>query len=373
MPGVLDFFLGVLGQAREELASDLLFSPGEPPMARIGGVYRRLKDFPVLSVEDVWAVMEVVLPEPVYKNARHRADKSRIPEEIQVSFTGHYSRYRVQVFWVVREKGEGSEELVAPVVALRLIPKEVWSFRDLGLPEELLAFTRYDVGLVLVAGPTDSGKTTTLAALTEYLNSHYTRHILTVERPVEYLIASRQSVVHQREVGVHVASVSQAIHTALRSNVDVIVVGEARTGEEYRAVLEAAETGHLVFASMHAPGVIEALERIVGAAAANGDQALVRQILGNVLLGVIVQRLIPSGGNWRQLAYELLVVDRDARGYIKSGEFEKLYTYMEHRRNGSITLEQNVASLVKTGKVPPDLARFYVNREEVFNSHLMRR
>lgn len=354
--------LQVLDLARESYASDIIFSPGNPPFVRVGGVYRYLREFPLLGIDEVWEVVERFLPEWAYKNARTRAQGQKTPEDIQVSYTGTIARYRVQVAWVLASK-ESGEDVIAPMVTLRLIPRAPWPFRDLGLPDGLLEFTRYDVGLVLVAGPTDSGKTTTLASLVDHINGTETKHVLTVERPIEYVHSSRRSVIHQREVGRHVVSVPQAVHTALRSNVDVIVVGEARSGEEYRAVLEAAETGHLVLASMHAPGVVEAIERFVHATPQE-DQALVRQVLANVLLGVVVQRLLPTGSPWRSLAYEFLAVDSRAREAIKKGEYEKLYSIMESRQADMRTLEQSVAELVRMEKVPLEVARFYVNREE---------
>ncbi|GIW31495.1 MAG: twitching motility protein PilT [Meiothermus sp.] len=355
-----------LQKAREMAASDLLFGPNMPPAVKVGGVYRYLP-LERIGVDELWQILETMFPEWQVKNFRERAQKKRSPEDAYVSFSGTESRYRVQVSWTASDAERDLGEVIAPVISLRLIPKQVWAYRDLGLPDQLVSMTSYDAGLILVVGPTDSGKTTTLVSLVEHLNAEETRYILMVEKPIEYRITPRRGIVFQREVPLHVSSMPEAVHTALRSNVDVVVLGEMRQPEEYKAALEAAETGHLVLASMHAPGVIEAVERIVQSMP---DQKLAAQILGNTLLGVIAQRLIPTGDSWRAMAYEFLVMNTRARQHIKAMEFDKLYQLMATSGGLMTTLEMSVAELVRRRKIAQEVGRFFVNREDVFNELL---
>lgn len=369
----------ILTAARENGVSDVLLSPGLPPAFKLGDEYIPL-DEPVLELVDLLEVVELVHPDWP-KRVRRVLEGAEEADDLVASFSGVMSRFRVHLGWAMPDPFlqtiGGGEARAVPFINFRLIPVFPKSFAELGLPPVLAPLTQRRGGLFLVVGPSDSGKTTTLAAITEYINAHQARHVVTVEYPIEYLYERKRAVIHQREVGRHTPSVSAAIYHALRQNVAVLVVGEVRTPEEVFAVMEAVETGHLVFTSMHASGVVDALDRWTLSFPSESRER-VAGLLANNLIGIIAQRLVPlvraEGPRRRVLAYELVLLNGFLRQKIREGRYEEIYASLVQGAAGpySVSLEASLAKLVTEGRISPDLARAYANREEVLIDFLRR-
>lgn len=364
----------VLAGAREEGVSDILFSPGLPPAYKLGDEYVFL-DEPVLELPDIYEIAGRVGPD-LERFIRGVLEGGQEPQDRMASMSGVLTRFRVHLSWAMPDPflqaiSLGDSQAV-PFLNFRLIPLLPKSFAELGFPQVLGSLLHRRVGLFLVVGPSDSGKTTTLAAMTEYINANYARHVVTVENPIEYLYERKRAIIHQREVGRHVPDMVSAVYNALRQNVAVLVLGEVRTSEEVAAMIEALETGHLVLASMHATGVVDALERLFRAVP-QGHRELAVQVVGTSLLGVIAQRLVPlasrkAGESFRRvLAYELLVLTDSHRKRVLEGRWHELYeALLEGGMAGyNCTLEHSLARLVGEGRITPTVARMYANREEV--------
>lgn len=367
--------------AREAGVSDILFSPGLPPAYKLGDEYIPLEE-PVLELSDLQSVLESVNPEWVQR-VRRILDGQEEARDMTASFSGVMARFRVHVGFAMPDPfletiSSAGHARVVPFINFRLIPVFPKSFAELELPPVLAPLTLRRSGLFLVVGPSDSGKTTTLAAMTEHINTHQARHVVTIENPIEYLYERKRAVIHQREVGRHTPSVIEAIHSALRQNVAVLVVGEVRTAEEIAAVMEAVETGHLVMATMHASGVVDALSRwILSFPREHRDR--VQGVLASTLLGIIAQRLLPlvrpEGAKRRVLAYELVLFTGALREKVRQGRFDDLYQYLVDGTAGhsyNVSLEQSLAKLVQEGRVLPEVARAHANREEVLIDFLRR-
>lgn len=364
----------VLAGARNEGVSDILFSPGLPPAYKLGDEYVFL-DEPVLEISDIYEIAGRVSLD-LEHHVRAVLEEGKEPQDRVASMSGVYTRFRVHLGWAMPDpflQAISTNEIQAiPFLNFRLIPLLPRAFSDLGLPQVLGSFLHRRVGLFLVVGPSDSGKTTTLASLTEYINANYARHVVTVENPIEYLYERKRAIIHQREVGRHVPDLVSAVRSALRQNVAVLVLGEVRSPEEVLAMVEALETGHLVLASMHATGVVDALERLFRAVPPERRELTV-QVVGTSLLGIIAQRLVPlavrpSEGLFRRaLAYELLVLTDSLRRRLLEGRWGELYeSLLEGGGTGyNCTLEHSLVRLVKEGRVTPTVARMYANREEV--------
>ena len=237
--------------------------------------------------------------------------------------------------------------------------------QELGLPPVLTDFTRQHQGLVLITGPTGSGKSTTLAAMIDQINSQRACHILTIEDPIEYVHEHKRSAISQREVGSDTASFPDALRAALREDPDVLLVGEMRDLESIRFALTIAETGHLVFATLHTNDTAQALSRIVDVFPGD-QQAQVRVQLAAALTGIVYQRLLPRAGGGMIAAYEVLVATSPVRGLIKEGKTHQLRnTLLTGQRDGMVTFEQSLSALVQQSLISYDdaLARSLYPRE----------
>ncbi|GBD40670.1 Twitching mobility protein [bacterium HR39] len=364
----------VLENARELGVSDLIFAPGHPPLYKLGeSVFST--DHWLLELRDLEALVNYFFPAGTMERLVAMARGRERPQEMMTAHSGTFSRYRVQLLWA-QPNVSGSlgsldrEEVVAePVLVFRLIDLEPKPFEVLGLPMALEEVVRKRMGLFLVVGPTDSGKTTTLAAMVERINAEQPRFVMTVEEPIEYVFAPKKAFVVQREVGRHVGEPATAVLTALRSNVSVLVMGEVRNPREIEATLLAAETGHLVLASLHAVSAVDAVERLVLALPPE-KRELAFQVLSSVLLGVIAQRLVPvREGRKRVLAYELLLTTPEVRGALKEGNLAALEDLLrEGRTPGLVSLERSLAELVRSGRVAFETARAYVHRDADFTA-----
>jgi len=271
-------------------ASDLHLSVGQPPVLRIHGHMQRLKT-KSLEPEDTLALMKSITPERCVKEFQERGGT-----DFGFAF-GDMARFRVSVF---RQKGHVG-------MVLRQIPVNMMSMEDLGLPQVLRRLILRPRGLLLVTGPTGSGKTTSLAAMVDYININVDHHIITIEDPIEFYHTHKKSTVNQREVGVDVMSFSDAIRGALRQDPDVILVGEMRDLETIETAITAAETGHVVFGTLHTSSAGSTINRIIDVFPTN-QQDQIRTQLASSIIGVLSQQLLPRVGGGRIAAFEVLVV-----------------------------------------------------------------
>ena len=333
-------------------ASDMHLATGNPPRFRIRGQLVEKGDFRAFDMKTVDAlVMELGLfTLPI--GCADGTERVRLTLEREGAIDGALtspsgSRYRFNLY---RSSGRHA-------LALRRLDGEFRSFEELGLPERLKAFGDEHEGLVVVTGPTGSGKSTTLATMIEYINHRRAGHIITIEDPIEFVHRSDLCLVHQREVGRDTKSFNDALVESLRQDPDVILVGEVRDLATVRTALRAAETGHLVFTTLHAADAPGAIERLVSVFPAD-EQASVRHQLALCLRGVFAQHLLADvAGNGRHPAYELLVNTPAAANLIATGRSAQLYSTIETGgAYGMCTLDQSLYRLWSEGKIEPRAA-----------------
>jgi twitching motility protein PilT len=330
--GRIDALLGVLWSAG---GTDLLLTAGMPPQIRLHGDLNAVPEHPVLTREDTAGLLAELL-------TAEQAATWQATHEYDFSFSWRDD---------ARVRGNAFTQRGETAVALRMIPREVPTMAQLGLPPVLDDFTRQHQGLVLVTGPTGSGKSTTLAAVIDRINTERACHIITVEDPIEYVHRHKRSAVNQREVGSDTASFPDALRSALREDPDVLLVGEMRDLESIRFALTIAETGHLVFATLHTNDTAQSLGRIIDVFPAE-QQAQVRVQLAAALTGIVYQRLIPRIGGGLVAAYEVLVANSAIRNLIKEGKTHQLRnSLVTGHREGMVTFEQSLSALVQAGLV----------------------
>ncbi|MEO7262848.1 MAG: type IV pilus twitching motility protein PilT [Jatrophihabitantaceae bacterium] len=318
--------------------TDLLLTAGLPPQFRVHGELSPVPGEATLSGADTEALLAEVLSPSQFS-------AFAIQHEYDFSFS-----WRDEA----RIRGNAFTQRDQTTVALRMIPRRIPTMQELGLPPVLTDFTRHHQGLVLVTGPTGSGKSTTLAAMIDQINSHRACHILTIEDPIEYVHEHKRSAVSQREVGSDTASFSDALRAALREDPDVVLVGEMRDLESIRFALTIAETGHLVFATLHTNDTAQALSRIVDVFPGD-QQAQVRVQLAAALTGIVYQRLLPRIGGGMVAAYEVLVASSPVRALIKDGKTHQLRnTLLTGQRDGMVTFEQSLSALVQRNLISYD-------------------
>jgi twitching motility protein PilT len=321
--------------------TDLLLSPGLPPMVRVDGDLGPLEGYGPVDADATLDLLEQMAT-PAQARAFEAGD------ELDFSFT-----WRKQA----RLRGNAFRTTGEVAIALRLIPHDIPTFDDLGLPPVFERFAGLRQGLVLVTGPTGAGKSTTLASVIDRINAERACHIITVENPIEYVYSSRRAVVHQREVGDDTASFPTALRSALREDPDVLLVGEMRDLESISFALTLAETGHLVFATLHTNDTAQALDRIVDVFPSD-RQAQIRVQLANALTGIVYQRLVPRAGGGLVAAYEVLVANSAVRNLVKEGKTNQLRNVVStHSHEGMQTLEKSLSELVLDGTVDVEQAR----------------
>jgi twitching motility protein PilT len=323
-----------LAAVRELKGSDLLLVAGRPPMARARGSLHAVDDG-VLTVDDIARATRALVP------ARLTAPLDA-GDAIDMAFTrGELGRFRMNLHY---ERGR----LAA---AIRALPTTVPTVASLGFSHDLSLLGRLPRGLVLVCGPTGSGKTTTVAAIVGEINANHDRHIVTIEDPIEYEHGHGRSVVEQVEIGVDAPSFPVALRAALRQAPDVIVIGEMRDIESIRIAVSAAETGHLVIATVHAPDVAGAVSRVADAFPVE-RQNTVRQELAMGLAAILSQSLLPGADGQLVPAAELLVMSYGARQHIRKNALQHLHQEMTTTRKlGSFTLEESLAALVRADRL----------------------
>ncbi|MFH1830854.1 MAG: type IV pilus twitching motility protein PilT [Pseudomonadota bacterium] len=339
----------LLSKAVSQNASDLHISTGLPPQIRVDGSLRPLHDKP-LSAEETQAICyECLDQEQVMK---FEAEKS-----IDLSFgIEETARFRGNIYW--------SMGTVAG--SFRAIPYEIPTPAELGLPDVALGITNKPRGLVLVTGPTGSGKSTTIASLIERINLSRNDHIITIEDPIEYVFTQKKCVINQREIGHDTLSFQRALKYVLRQDPDVVLIGEMRDLETIQSAITIAETGHLVFATLHTNTAVQTIDRIIDVFTPH-QQAQIRTQLSFILEGVFCQQLIPKKGGGRVLAMEILLPHSGIRNTIREGKTHQIGAQMEmgQRETSMITMDQSLAKLVHEGKVEVgEAARRSVNMQD---------
>jgi twitching motility protein PilT len=345
---------GLLEQCIAMKASDLHLSAWSPPIVRLNGRLEPLADAPLsdAAVHRIATGLMHELQRAIFQE-QHTLD-------VALSLPGGV-RFRVNVF---RERGHTA-------LAIRRLDDRFRTLAELNLPLRLGELADLRDGLVLVTGPTGSGKSTTLATMIHQINSTRACHILTVEDPIEYVHANLRSLVHQRELHRDVPTFADAVRSALREDPDVILVGEMRDTETMRAAITAAETGHLVYSTLHTGDAVGALDRMIGMFPA-GEQESIRAQLSMVLRAVVAQRLLPAlNGAGRAPAVEVLRVTPAVANLIRTGKSQQIYSAIETGAAlGMQTLEQSLAGLVSNERVAMDAARMLVRDARSFEGHL---
>ena len=322
--------ISLIQESRRLGASDLHVTVGGAPMVRLNGYLQQLVPTPVTAAQ--LAEFVALLPDYTRQLLERRG-------EVDCAWRWGNERYRLNIY---RQRDQYA-------MAVRLLNNVVPECEALGMPPALQAVTELSQGLVLIVGPTGSGKTTTLAALVQRINATRAVHIVTLEDPIEYEYPAGQSLIHQREIGRDTTSFARGLRAALREDPDVILVGELRDSETMAIALTAAETGHLVLATLHTQDVTSSVNRIVDGLQQN--QQLVRSQLAESLAVVASQRLLArADGQGRVAAYEVLVATDAVRHLIREGQVHQLQSYLQTgARNGMVTMEESVKSLRRTG------------------------
>jgi twitching motility protein PilT len=331
----------LLSRVLEMGASDLHLTVGARPTLRLHGDLVPMEGYPVLEPDSLRRMIYAILTQ---------RQRERLEQELELDLS--YSlpgkgRFRVNVYFQRDAIG----------AAFRLIPFTIRTIEELGLPPNVVEFARLPRGLVLVTGPTGSGKSTTLAALIDVVNSEKAAHIMTVEDPIEYLHRHKKALVNQRELGSDTHSFNAALKHVLRQDPDVILVGEMRDLETIQTAITAAETGHLVFATLHTQDAPQTIDRIIDAFPPHQQQQI-RVQLSTTLQGVITQQLLQtSDGRGRVVAAEVLVVTPAVRNLIREAKVHQIYSAMQAGgRFGMQTMDRALADLVRSGRVTRELA-----------------
>jgi len=348
----LDAFLQHLVQNE---GSDLHLSCGEPPILRVHGELLRVKYAPLTRGNLEMLIQEVLTPE---QRARYESTN-----ELDFAY---------EVTGLARFRGNLFQQHRGPGAVFRVIPSVIPSADQLGLPQAVREFTRLNKGLVLVTGPTGSGKSTTLAAMIDLINESRGEHILTVEDPIEFVHPPKKALVNQREVGRHTGSFTAALRAALREDPDVILVGEMRDRETISLALTAAETGHLVFGTLHTNSAHKTVDRIIDSFPAD-QQEQVRAMLSESLRGVVAQQLLKRKPTGRVAAHEILVGTPAVSNLIREGKTFQIPSVMQTgRQHGMVQMDQSIMVHLNAGVIEPEEAYTKAHDKALFRPHLER-
>jgi twitching motility protein PilT len=342
----------LLGFAVEQNASDLHISPYMPPLVRIRGEIMPLDMAPLTGEETHAAIYDIL------NDVQKRIFEERLDLDFAFEIPG-LSRFRANV--LLQQHGPGA--------VFRVVPTKVRTLDEMGMPKVLKTLASREKGLVLVTGPTGSGKSTTLAAMVDYVNESHRGHILTIEDPIEFVHNSKRCLVRQREVGPHTHSFANALRAALREDPDVILVGELRDLETTQLAISAAETGHLVFATLHTNSASKTVDRVIDIFP-SGQQAQVRTMLSESLEGVVAQSLLPSkDGKSRVAALEVLVGVPALRNLIREDKTAQILSVIQTgTQYGMQSLDQSLRDLVMQGKLSREEAMKKSSNPRLFDA-----
>jgi twitching motility protein PilT len=341
--------LNLLRKAYENQASDVHISYGLPAVFRINGELTKL-DQEVIQPTDLTAMITEILP-------THKEEEFKEKGETDFNYSlTDLCRFRVNAY---HQQGEVT-------IAARLIPAIIPTIEQLGLPKVIYDLAEKPHGLVLVTGPTGSGKSTTLAAMIHHINTNYAKHILTIEDPIEYFHPHQQSIIHQREIGIDTKSFATGLRAALRQDPDILLVGEMRDLETISTAITAAETGHLVFATLHTSSAATTIDRIIDVFPPE-QQNQIRIQIANVLQGVISQRLLLNkDGTGRVAATEILVSTPAVSNLIRSEKIHQIPNVIQtNRQLGMHTLASSIQQLIADGNITTDEAKPYMQLGEL--------
>lgn len=354
--GTRAFLDGLLERCAAEQASDLHLAEGEPPFLRLHGALSRVEGAAPLGRAEMEGLVDLLVD-----GSRRRSWEEQRNVDLAYRPKGSPHRFRINGFV---DRG-------APAFAIRRLDERLRTVEELGLPAALLEAARLSSGLVIVTGPTGSGKSTTIASLIDSINQERAEHIVTIEDPIEYMHRSKRSLVRQREVLSDVPSFADAVRAAMREDPDVILVGEMRDAETARAALSAAETGHLVFSTLHTADAPGAISRLTGLFDLD-EQDSIRHEISLVLRMVVAQRLLPRddvGG--RVPGVEVLKVMPAAANLIRTNKLEQLRSIMEAGQTHDMrTLEQSLAELTQAGQISEAVARRAARDLQAFEASL---
>ncbi len=342
----------LLSVVLERDASDLHLMVGEPPIIRVDTQLIRLDNYQVLSNDNISDLLNVLLTP---------TQKTMFEQQMQIDFSYAFKdsvRFRVNAY---RQKGVLG-------LALRVVPNHIKTIEELNLPASLRKFIEKKQGLVLMVGPTGHGKSTAQASMINEINNTRSEHILTIEDPIEFLFVPNKSVISQRELYLDTPTFDGALRSALREDINVVLVGEMRDLESISTALTVAETGHLVFGTLHTNDAAQSIDRIVDVFP-SGQQQQIRGQLASVLVGIVSLRLLPKIGGGRIPAYEILIANHAIRNVIRDNKIYEIpniiHTSLEE---GMVPLDKTLALLVKQGQVEFEVAQNFVLDNEYFLS-----
>lgn len=328
-------------------ASDLHLSVGRHPFIRVNGALNEIANYPVLTADDMIGMVTLMAGDEKSAKLAHLEE---------IDFAYNYGDK-------LRLRGNAYVQFGKVTLALRTIEK-IRTLAELKLPDTLVQFTRAKQGFFLVVGPVGQGKSTTLAAMINAINTERREHILTIEHPIEYLHTEKQSIIDQREVGLDTVSFHSALESAFREDANVILVGEMQNPDTIATAVTAAETGHLVYSTLHTNSAAQTIDRIIDSFPPE-QQDQVRVQLGSTLLGIFSQRLIPSLKGGRVAAYELLINTKAVATMIREGRTHEIDTAIETgSEHGMISMNRSLIDLVQRGEISIDDARLYTSNPD---------
>lgn len=341
-------FIQLLKQAVHRGASDIHILAGTPPILRVNGALIPFGDN-ILEKADTENYARRIIPKNVWIDFEERG-------EIDFSYElENTARFRVNA----------TQQRAGVALAIRIVPTEIPTIEQLQLPSILADITKHQHGLVLVTGPTGSGKSTTLASMIDYINQTMRKHIITLEDPIEYVHKHQNSIINQREIGYDTKSFASGLKSALRQDPDVILVGELRDLETIQTAITAAETGHLVMGTLHTSGAVSAINRIVGVFPSDQQNQIILQ-LSSVLKGVISQLLLPTIDHGRIVACEILLNNHAVSNLIRGQKFHQIPNVIQTSKSEGMQLfEQAIDQLIRSGLVTREITLPYLEMERV--------